>query len=80
MVRPTSASLNSLAEVVRQAQPLYAECRSILSYLETGVQAEWLPRLEDLVSGQIAVEANEDGESLHPTVLEPVPRSRNSIM
>jgi hypothetical protein len=36
MVRPTSASLNSLAKVVREAQPLYAECRSIINYLDAG--------------------------------------------
>ena len=34
MARPSVASLNSLADVLRQAQPLYAECRSILNYLD----------------------------------------------
>ena len=37
-----SATLNSLAEVLRQAQPLYRECRSILNYLdETAKSASW---------------------------------------
>ena len=31
MVHPTSASLNSLADVLRQTEPLYAECREILA-------------------------------------------------
>jgi hypothetical protein len=34
MVQPSVSSLNSLANVLRHAQPLYAECRSILNYLD----------------------------------------------
>ena len=34
MVRPSAANLNSLRKVLRQAQPLYSECRSILNHLE----------------------------------------------
>src|ERR1035438_2359647 len=30
--RPSVASLNSRAKVLRQAQPLYTECRSILNF------------------------------------------------
>jgi hypothetical protein len=33
MVRPSLSSLNSLAEVLRQAQPLYSACHSIISNL-----------------------------------------------
>jgi hypothetical protein len=33
MVQPSAASLNSMAEMVRKARPLYAECRSILNDL-----------------------------------------------
>jgi hypothetical protein len=42
VVRPSAASLNSLAEVLRKAQPLYTECRSILNYLpgEDGISFE----------------------------------------
>jgi hypothetical protein len=34
VVRPSAASLNSLAEVLRKAKPLYSECRFILNYLD----------------------------------------------
>lgn len=33
MARLSAASLDSLAEVLGQANPLYAECRSILNFL-----------------------------------------------
>jgi site-specific recombinase XerC len=33
MVRPSAASLNSLAEILRKAQSLYSECHSIISDL-----------------------------------------------
>ena len=36
LVHPSVASLNSLAEVLRQAKPLYIECRSILNCLADG--------------------------------------------
>ena len=35
MVRPTPASLNSLADILRRAQPLYAVCRSIINYIDS---------------------------------------------
>jgi len=34
LASPKHASLNSLAEVLRQAQPLYRECRLILNYID----------------------------------------------
>ncbi len=34
VLRPSIASLNSLAKVLRKAQPVYTECRSILNYLD----------------------------------------------
>jgi hypothetical protein len=37
-VHPNVASLNSLAETLRQATPLYIECRSILNDLDRGVE------------------------------------------
>jgi hypothetical protein len=40
LARPSVASLNSLAEVLRQAQPLYDECRSILNYLDPTAESE----------------------------------------
>jgi hypothetical protein len=36
MVRPRVASLHSLAKVLRKAQPVYTECRSILNYCGSG--------------------------------------------
>jgi hypothetical protein len=38
MVRPSLASLNSLAEVLRRAQPLYSECHSILNYTDDEIR------------------------------------------
>lgn len=38
MVRPSAASLNSLAELLRQVSQLYRECRSILNYLDADEQ------------------------------------------
>jgi hypothetical protein len=40
------ASLNSLADVLRQAQPLYSECRSILNYLDDRAGIVILPSLQ----------------------------------
>jgi hypothetical protein len=33
-VRPSAASLNSLAEILRRAKQIYDECRCILNYLD----------------------------------------------
>jgi hypothetical protein len=51
MVRPSVASLNSLAEVLRQAQPLYSECRSILNYLDRDGGIAFLQVPEDSAGG-----------------------------
>jgi hypothetical protein len=50
MVQPGVASLNSLANVLRQAQPLYAECRSILNYLDHDADVAYAPRDNSAVS------------------------------
>jgi hypothetical protein len=42
MARPSAASLNSLVEVLRLAQPLYDDCRLILNHLDHG-EAKGLP-------------------------------------
>ncbi len=58
MVRLTEASLNSLAEVLRPAQLLYTECRSILNYLDDGEGIMNLPPLEDCPSSPDAAIAD----------------------
>jgi hypothetical protein len=72
MVRPSAASLNSLAEVLRQAQPLYAECRSILNYLDHDA---------DVATTATALPLRNDtrGPDGAP-VVEPAIRYRNTIM
>ena len=42
MVRPSLASLNSLAEVLRRAQPVYDECRFIINCLDQAIEADSL--------------------------------------
>jgi hypothetical protein len=49
-VRPNTASLNSLAEVLRRARPLYAECHSILNYLDAGEGMVPRPRIKKVHS------------------------------
>ncbi len=66
MVRPSAASLNSLANLLRQAQPLYRECRSIINYLDSGDGIVSLPSLEDTESGPASVPPSKDADSLPP--------------
>ena len=63
-MRPSVASLNSLAEVLRLAQPLYIECRSILNYLDNGDGIVILPTSKDSMSGPDAVSVNKDVDSI----------------
>lgn len=83
VVRPSAASLNSLAEVLRQAQPLYSECRSILNYLEPteGIDssAALYPSQDSKRQFDRAL-ANEDAASIHQTILEPMVRNRRTVM
>jgi hypothetical protein len=64
VVRPSVASLNSLAEVLRPAQPLYIECRSILNYLDNGDGIVILPTSKDSMSSPDAVSVNKDADSI----------------
>jgi hypothetical protein len=34
MVRPSASTLNSLAKLLKEAKPLYIECRSIINYID----------------------------------------------
>lgn len=80
LVRPTSASLNSLAAILRQAQPLYTECRSILNCLDGDAGIVILSLPQDPIATPGDVSANKDAHSLPHSILEPMPRNRKSIM
>jgi len=73
MVQPSAASLNSLAEMVRQAQPLYAECRSILNDLanEPGMVID--APLESPIERSVGISAAEHAVSLHQVLLREEP-------
>ena len=70
LARPSAASLNSLAEVLRQAQPLYVECRSILNYLDQSDGLLILSPLEDSTSGPDCIPASKDAASISHSVFE----------
>lgn len=55
LARPSAASLNSLAQTLAQANPLYRECRSIINYLEPVTVAP-----DARVSPPVETEANND--------------------
>jgi hypothetical protein len=80
MVRPSAASLNSLAELLRQAQSLYTECRSILNYLDDGKGIVILPPLEGSPGGTSEVSANKDEDSIPRSVLEPKTLDPRNVM
>jgi hypothetical protein len=70
MARPSAASLNSLANVLRDAQPLYRECRSILNYLdEKEESAPWLKSETGETGGKL-ISANKDAASPSLAVFE----------
>jgi len=70
MVRPSVASLNSLAKILRQASPLYADCRSILNYLgESGILMLSQPKTSANPSVD-GVEANKDANDIPLDILE----------
>jgi len=80
MVRPSAASLNSLAEVLRQARSLYSECRSILNYLDgvdSSISLYSSQGPKDCIDG---VSVNKDEDCIHQTVLEPVMTNHRRIV
>jgi hypothetical protein len=80
VVRPSAASLNSLAEILHQAKPLYSECRLILNYLdcETELVIGTLPDASAAPSDSIS--ANKD-EFLKPQrILERAVLGRDRLM
>jgi hypothetical protein len=61
VVRPSAASLNSLAGVLGQVQPLYDECRSILNCLEVGEGECGSVPSEGMLTPSDSISANKDG-------------------
>ena len=70
MARPSAASLNSLAELLRQVQPLYTECRLILNYLDPNEAAESPQFSEAAQSHPEYNSTNKDAGSISLTVFE----------
>ena len=70
LARPSAASLNSLAEVLRQAQPLYTECRSILNYLDHSDVTVSVPLAEDFATGSDCLTASKDAASISQSIFE----------
>src|SRR5579862_7641323 len=70
MARPSVASLNTLAEIIRQAKPLYQECRSIINYIEPheGASADLCVDGDGLTT--TGTGTNNDGASRRPTSFE----------
>jgi hypothetical protein len=57
MVHPSVASLNSLAEILRQTMPLYTECRSVLAQLDGSAEqppGRQSSALDSVVPGSVA--------------------------
>jgi hypothetical protein len=80
MVRPSVASLNSLSEVLRKAQPLYSECRSILNYLENEGGIAVQSGLQESADGIHNAPPNKDADSQPHSILEPRAHPPNRIM
>jgi len=70
MARPSAASLNSLANVLREAQPLYSECRSILNYLDETIDNAPLRESENADAESKWIPVNKDAASISLTVFE----------
>lgn len=68
LARPSAASLNSLAEVLRQAQPLYSECRLILNYLDNCAVTKPVALSEDAETGPDCVPANKNASSIPDSI------------
>jgi len=80
MARPSAASLNSLAEVLRQAQPLYSECRLILNYLDHTQDTVALSTLEEYHTRPERNPVNNDAASVSLTVFERKIRYRKGVI
>lgn len=79
MVRPTSTSLNYLAKILRQAQPLYSECRCILNCLDNGDNTILQPAPDTPVKLEYGLSISNDAVPIPHTVFEPTVRRRNMM-
>lgn len=70
MVRPSVESLNSLAQILHRAEPVYAECRSILNCLEDGEPPIKLEPPRDPEDAPDGLSPNKGAASRHQTILE----------
>ena len=78
MVRPTADSLNSRADLLRRAQPLYAEYRLILNYLDDSTGVVKSVAIEALEQPAMNLPANDDALITHRAVLELEPISKRA--
>jgi hypothetical protein len=79
-VRPSAASLNSLAEILRQAKPLYSECRIILNYLDDAAEVVIRTLTDASVTPPDSISANKDALSKPQRILERSTMDRNRLM
>lgn len=80
MARPSAASLNSLANVLREAQPLYRECRSILNYIDEKEESASWRESETGETGEKRISANKDAASTPLAVFEPKRRYGKGVV
>ena len=80
VVRPSAASLNSLAEILRQAKPLYSECRIILNYLGDEPDMVIGTLTDASAAPPDSISANEDALPRPQRVLERTTVERNRLM
>lgn len=64
MAHPKAASLNSLADVLRQVKPVYDECRRILNYIDTKATDAAPMMLDELLSTVESKTAKNDAASI----------------
>jgi hypothetical protein len=78
----TVSSLNTIAAVLREAQPLYAEYRLILNYLDEMGTADSMPRTDDAAPEHNLGRSNNGACSISHTVVElrRAQRNRRDVM
>jgi hypothetical protein len=80
LASPTVSSLNHIADVMRQAQPLYDECRSILNYIDGNHSADEPQSSDDSVLRRESGAANNDAPCTSHTVIEPGSKYCKNVM
>ena len=71
-MRPSSASLNSLAKVLREASPIYQECHSILNGLPAARDACDPVDFDYEANDTLELRSNNDAGNKHRILLEPL--------